>query len=234
MNKASELRGQLNKAGMAGTDVERIVKGEIDNGNIIDDGLAGSIPMQLLIDAAQGLRDVESGEGPATTNAIAKGGPALGEDLSDLLRATCANSEATVEFQNDVFPQIAKGILAHGSVIESLVGAVASLEEIVKGFAAKLNQPVAPRGVTPGAAPLVHPNDVVVKGGAQSAAPARTAPLNVTRDALYKGLREKQLEEIEKGGDPAIVTHLGKAIGAIENTQMTVSQIIKTFDIGLA
>jgi len=216
---------------MESADIDRIVKGEIAAGNATDDGVSGSVPIQLIIDAAESLRAFGPGDAPQTAAGIMKGGAALPEEVSDMLRAACANSEATVEYQNEVMPLIAKGVMAQGTVIEALVDAVAGLEMIVKGMADRLSEPVAPRGVTPGARPVNHPSDLA-KGGA---APARTmpAPVLVTRDQLHTALRREQDKAISKGGDADDIEHLGRAISAVESSQMTVPQILKQFDISL-
>lgn len=223
MNKASELRSKLSKGGFGPEETERIVKSEVDAGRCADDGLAGSIPTQLLIDAAESLREVRELDEPERSEGINKGGSAMESDVSDMLRASCANTEAVVEYQRETLPILAKGMHAQGQVIESLIGAVTSLETLVKGMAESLKLPVAPRGMTT-AGPIPHPSEVQRK-------PVVTG---VKRESLVKALREKQKDMITKGAAGEDVEHVGKAIGALENTFAPIEQIIKTFDIELA
>jgi hypothetical protein len=225
MNKASELRAKLKKGGFGSEDAERIVKGEVDAGRCADDGLAGTIPVDMLVDAANALQGVRELDAPERANGINKGGPAFGEDVSDMLRASCANTEAVVEYQRETLPILAKGLMANGQVLESLISAVTSLDAIVKGMAERLKLPVPPRGMTD-AGPILHPSEIVRKG-----APAAGAKIG--RVELTRALRQKHRDMIAKGGAESEIEHIGKAIGALENSAAPVEQIVKSFDIEL-
>lgn len=227
--KASELRSRLKKGGFGAEDAERIIKGEIDAGNAMDDGIGGSIPLDMLIEASAAVRDIGDPEEAERSNAINKGGAVLGEELGDMLRAAAVNTENLVDFQREALPALAKGTLAIGSVVEALVSTVAGLCEIMKGVDARLAAPVAPRGVAPGAKPLPHPSETLVK--------SEGAPKTLNRGQLHAALLARQSDMIEKGvrDDAAMLEldQIGKAIGALENSSAPLSAILRKYEIEL-
>lgn len=232
MIKASELRSRLKKGGFDAEAAERIVKGEIDAGNATDDRLTGSVSLDDLIEASASIRDILEPADTVRVDGIVKGGAALDEEFSDLLRATAINAENLVDYQREALPAIAKGTMAIGTVVESLVNAVAGLQLIVKGMDERLAAPVPPRGVAAGAKPLPHPSETpVVK--AETARPATS----LNRQQVHALLRRHQSDLIAKGdrGESAMaeLDQIGKAIGALESSVTPVNTILKNFEIEL-
>lgn len=231
MIKASELRTRLKKGGFDAEAAETIIKGEIDAGRAEDDGVGGMIPVDMLIEASAALRDLPDLGEPERAE-LAKGA-ALPEEASDLMRAAAVNTENLVDYQREALPAIAKGVMAHGVVIESLTSALAQLQTLVKGIDERLSAPVPPRGLT-GAKPLPHPGERTIE---KSEKPAATAPA-LSRAQLHTALRERQTEIIRKGAavsheEAAELDSIGRAIGALESSTAPVTKILRDFEIAV-
>lgn len=224
MKTYSELRDHLIESGVNADEADRIAKGAVKSGKCTDDTIDGTIMLKDLIDAAEGLRALrEPEETVSAAENIAKSGNALEEDVADLLRAACFNTEAINDFQRDALPAIAKGVHAHGVVLEQMVGVLNDLSARVTSMGEELGKPAAPRGVRPGTTIQQHPSDIA-KGA---------KVVNIDRKRLTAALRQQHRDFIAKGGqdNEDQIGRLGKAIGMLENTSVPIDNVLKQFDI---
>lgn len=228
------LRAQLKASGLDAATVDRLVKSEVAAGNVAEEGLV-SLSIDDLIDAVSDLRaaaDVDDID-ISTSLAIHKGGPALAEDTSDMLRGTALNVESLVSFTNETMPALVKGSLAQGKLVEQLVDYVASLsnsiDEIKKSLNDKLVTTGAPRGSVSAAKP--HPNDLAEQSLAKSAAAAQAPSIN--RSALQKALVAEQSRLMKGGASEDVIVRIGEAVSTLENSALPVEEILKRFDINV-
>ena len=228
--KASELRAKLKKGGLGAEDAERIVAAEVNifkstggAKGVENDGAAGMFPMQALIDAAEAIKAINAPDDTVHAgSAIQKGGAALGSDVADMLRSTVSNTENLTEFITGSLPELIKGVHTLISTAESLIGVVTQQDAIIKGMDARLAKGGRPTGVNPTTQHLPAPGDE---------RPAGSGKPGINRDALKELLRKRQKDLIQKGGNAEEIEHIGKAIGACENTFAPAEHIIKHFDI---
>lgn len=262
MQPASEFRRDLKakNPGLSALFVDRLVKSEIDAGNVEDDGAKGllaNVPTDALVKSAKEIEDA-LGITPPDGDPIAKsadfGKDAIGrlDFVESLSKSAAGMVESVVDYQRDVFPVLLRAQQAQGMTVQGLTDAISGLagmlDGLQKGLAevkAEMKQPIAPGGRTAeggGRQPLAHPSeqpaqeDPLQKGasGAQQPAAKVTA---INAAVLRDRLKEHREDLLQKGGawsedhpHKAEVLKLGSAVAALEAGENS-GVVIKKFGI---
>jgi hypothetical protein len=236
MKKASEVLKGLRELDLPEADCQRIVKGRIDSGEVVDDLDTAALDVDELDAAVDAMKASLAGDYDADdpgSDLVAKGG---GEDLFDMLHdgdgsidlgdafsAIAQADTAVTKGLNSLGYEsranhevIAKGLMAVAKLMRDQTGVFKAQSEAIAQIQARQDQiakamalPIPPRSVLTGATAVPAPYEGETAKGGVDPAPAGDGE-DLTAFAVMKAARA-ELQEITKGGRMMDVEHTHRA-----------------------